>query len=51
LFRKLTNATCSDPKEAGIEKHIAMASDYTAQRPMQCSTGIKQKAKASDNKQ
>jgi hypothetical protein len=31
LFRKLTGATFPDPKEAGIGKQIALASDYNAQ--------------------
>jgi hypothetical protein len=45
LFKKITDATCTDHKEAGIGQQMAMASDYNAQKPMQCLTGKEQKAK------
>jgi hypothetical protein len=44
-LRKLAGATCADPKEAGIGKQIAMASNCNAQQPMECLTGKEQKAK------
>jgi hypothetical protein len=46
MFRKLTGATCADPKEAGFGEQKAMASDYDVQRPMDFSTGKEQKAKS-----
>ncbi len=46
LFRKLTGATCTDLKEVGIWKQIALASYCYAQRPMQCLTDNERKAKS-----